>query len=272
MLTPHVYLAPHRPTLALDRHRGHRTPMIEALSRAAERIAADSPATIVALTARWNTDGPFRVDDGVRHRTLTDYVGLGVEVRYDCDGHPALAHAVVEAGQKAGLRVVAARRGVDSGVTVPLGFLVPSRAVRVVPLSLPDAGAEACRAWGAALRGAIDAWPERVAFIAGGVLSFNEHAWNLKREVPEALAFDQATLDALARGAWDEVGVADRRALARARPEARLRHLEVLRGLLGERASGATLYHECATGIGAALVEFDATPPVVDAADSAASG
>jgi aromatic ring-opening dioxygenase catalytic subunit (LigB family) len=43
---------------------------------------------VVALSPRWISEGPFLVGANRRNQTLTDYVGLGVEVRYDCPGHP----------------------------------------------------------------------------------------------------------------------------------------------------------------------------------------
>ena len=256
MLTPFTYLVPNRPTLVLDQHRGHRTPMLDALARAASDLAIAAPEAVVALSARWTTSGPFRVDEGKRHRTLTDYSGLGVEVRYDCDGHPALARALVAAGRKAGLRAAVASHGVDSGVTVPLHFLTPGRQVPVVPLSLPAQNAAACAAWGAALRDALEAWPERVAFIVGGVLSCNEHAWNLKREIAETRELDEMAISALERGAWDELHGVSRSVRGRARPEAGLRHLDVLRGFTGDLACATMRCYESGPGIGAALIEF----------------
>jgi aromatic ring-opening dioxygenase catalytic subunit (LigB family) len=269
MLTPHLYLVPHTLAPVLDQHRAHRTPMLVALEKAAASIAADRPEAFVVLSARWTTGGPFRVDRGKRHRTLTDYEGFGVELRYDCDGDPALALALVEQGLRAGCRVAAATRGADSGVTVPMHFLSPARSIPVVPLSLPSQSALACRAWGRAIRSCLEAWPRRVTFIAGGMLSFNEHAWNLKRDVPEALAFDQATLDALARGAWDEIGSAARGVLNKARPEAGLRHLDVLRGAAGESSRGTVLGYEGAYGEGAALLEFETVPAIEESTASA---
>ncbi len=256
MLTTHVLLAPTRPTLLVDEHRGHRTEMLLALAAASLRLWQEQPAAVVALSARWDTPGPFRVDAGRRHATLTDYEGFGVEVRYDCPGHPALARALVDAGGKAGLHVAAVTRGVDSGVTVPLRLLLPERNVPVVPLSLPPRPATECRAWGEVLRRELAAWPERVAFVVGGGLSCNLHAWNLRREIPEARSFDEAALDALTRGAWRELERHDRKGFARARPEAGLRHLEVLRGFLGEEARGVVRCYESGPGVGLALVEF----------------
>jgi len=233
--------------------------MLEALARAAGDLALAQSDVMVVLSARWNTPGPFRVDDGRRHRTLTDYSGLGVELRYDCDGQQALARAAVEAGRAAGLRVAVAAHGVDSGVTVPLHFLMPARQIPVVPLSLPSQDVRACRRWGEVLRTVLEAWPGRAAFVAGGLLSFNEHAWNLKREVPEARAFDEAALAAFERGEWDAIDLKNRSVRARARPEAGLRHFEVMRGFTGPDTRAVVRCYEGSNGIGAALIEFPLT-------------
>lgn len=260
MLRPRVLLAPPLPTLVLDEYRRHRTPMLEALAAEAERLADDPPGLVVALSARWNSDGPFQVDVGARHRTLTDYTGFGVELRYDCPGHPAAARALIEAGERAEIRVGPATRGVDSGVTVPLHFLLPARHVPVVPLSVADLAPHVCRAWGAVLRRALDAREESVLFIVGGLLSADFHSWSFRREVPEALAFDEHALEVLETGAWDRLRDVEAATLERAHPDAGLRHLDVVRGLLGRDAPGELLVYEPSPGIGAALVAFDAAP------------
>ena len=262
MLTSHCLLVPHLPTLLVDEHRGHRTEMLEALSRASERFRAEAPQAAVVLSAPWDTPGPFRVDAGKRHRTITEYTGFGVEVRYDCAGHPALARALIAAGEKARLSVAAASRGVDSGVTVPMHFLAPARDLPVVPLSLPRRPALECRQWGTAIRNALAAWKERVAFVVGGVLSYNLHAWGLRREVPEAREFDERLLGSLARGEWSDASWSDRRMLSKVQPEAELRHLEVLRGFLSGDARGELRCYEPGPGVGAALVEFAVEQPV----------
>lgn len=256
MRHPLVLLAPSLPTLVLDEHRGHRTPMLEALEGAAEAVGHHKPDVVLVLSARWETEGPFAVDVGARHRTLTDYTGLGVEVRYDCSGKPALAKALVAAGHKAGVRVGPAQRGVDSGVTVPMHFLFGRSGVPVVPLSVADSDAAACRAWGAVIARFAAARPERILFLVGGVLSHDEHAWNFKRDVPEAAALDERVMGALGDGNWNDLHVLPKRMLARAKPQASLRHLEVLRGYLGADLRGQVLAYEAQPGIGAALVSF----------------
>jgi aromatic ring-opening dioxygenase catalytic subunit (LigB family) len=256
MLTPRVLLAPTLPTLLVDEHRGHQTPMLQAFAAESERLVADPPQVVVVLSARWESDGPFLIDAGKRHRTLTDYTGFGVEVRYDCDGEPALARALVDAATKAGLRAGAARRGVDSGVTVPMHFLLPRREVKVVPVSLAHAEPDACRAFGALLRRVLEAREERVLFVIGGLLSADLHAWGFRRDVPEAVILDEHLLDVMARGDWPALREIDSAVLERAKPEAGLKHLDVLRGFLGADLPGKVLAYESAPGMGAVLASF----------------
>jgi aromatic ring-opening dioxygenase catalytic subunit (LigB family) len=268
MLLPRALLVPHLPTLVLDQHRGHDTAMLRAFAAAAARLAEGRPEVVVALSARWDAPGPFRVDDGRRHRTLTDYSGLGVEVRYDCDGHPAVARALIDGGAAARLPVGGQQRGVDSGITVPMHLLVPARDVPVVPLSLPARTAEECRAWGAVVRRVLAARPERAAFVVSGLLSANLHAWGLKREVAETSELDRLALQALTRGAFDRLVGLPAELLERAQPEAALRHLQVLRGFLGEGRVGEVLCYEDGPGVGSALVEFTLETPAPDPAAS----
>jgi aromatic ring-opening dioxygenase catalytic subunit (LigB family) len=261
MLTARALLVPHLPTLLVDAHRGHETEMLKALAAESRRLGEEKPDACVVVSARWGAPGPFLVDAGKRHQTLTDYSGFGVEVRYDCPGHTALARALVEAGLRAGLRVSATNRGVDSGVSVPMHFLFPNCRVRVVPLSISDRAPPECVRWGATLRSTLAAWPERVAFVVGGMLSHHRHAWKLGRDVPEAREFDESALSALARGAWDELRAAARRLGERAQPEAGMRHLELLRGFLGSDAPGRLLCYEPGPGVGAAFLEFEVPQP-----------
>jgi aromatic ring-opening dioxygenase catalytic subunit (LigB family) len=256
VLIPRVLLAPHLPTLLMDEHRGHQTPMLQALGDEATRLAADPPDLVVALSARWDSDGPFLVDDERRHRTLTDYTGFGVEVRYDCDGAPALARLLVERATAAGVRAGAAKRGVDSGVTVPLHFLLPRRGAPVVPVSLARHDPAACRGFGAVLRRVLAAREERVLFVVGGLLSADMHAWSFRREVPEAAALDEHLLRVFASGDWPSLRELDPAVLDRAKPEAGLRHLDVLHGFLGADLPGVVLAYESAHGVGAAFASF----------------
>ena len=261
MLLPRALLVPHWPPLLEDELRRHRTPMLEALGREARRFAAERPEIAVVLSARLESNGPFHVGSGRLHRTLTDDPVFGVEFRYDCAGHPGLARALVEAGAAAGVRVGPSERGVDGGVAVPMHFLAPSHGLRVVPLSAARRPAEECRRWGAAIRDVLERRPERIGLVVGGMLSHSTHAWNFRRDVPQATLLDQAVLEALRAGDWEAIRPAADKWLSQAHPEAGLRHLEVLRGFLGADLAGEVLCYESGPGMGAALVAF----PVTDA-------
>ena len=256
MLISHTLLVPHVPTLMIDDQRGHHYGMVDALREASVRLFDEMPEALVVLSARWGTPGPFMIDAAPQHDLPVAFGGYNIGGRYRGPGHPELAKALVQAGTKAGIRVIALKRRLDTGIAVPMHFLVPSRDVPVVPLSVVNQSPEECRHWGAAIRQALEVWPERVAFIVSGLLTFNVHAWTLHREVPEGTDFDQRTLEALKEGRWDGLAAYDERTLERIQPEARMRHLEVLRGFLGEDVKGVVRCYEAEAGIGAALIEF----------------
>ena len=273
MLISHALLVPHLPTLMIDDQRGHHAGMVTALRAASERLFEEMPGALVVVSARWGTPGPFMIDAADRHDLPVAFGGYNIGGRYRGPGHPALARALVDAGTKAGLRVFATLRHMDTGIAVPMHFLVPARDLPVVPLSIVNQPREECRRWGAVIRDVLEAWPERVAFIVSGLLTFNLHAWMLHRDVPEGLDFDQRTLEALKVGQWGGLADYDERTLERIQPEARLRHLEMLRGFLGEDVKGIVHCYEAGTGVGAALIEFPVPvteTPAPQAADAAA--
>ncbi len=273
MLISHTLLVPHLPTLMIDDQRGHHAGMVSALREASQRLFDEIPSALVVVSARWGTPGPFMVDAAEQHDLPVAFGGFSVGGRYRGPGQPFLAKALVKAGTGAGVRVIALTRRMDTGIAVPMHFLVPSRDLPVVPLSVVNQSVDDCRRWGAAIRRALESWPERVAFIASGLLTFNLHAWSLHRDVPEGLDFDQRTLDALREGRWSGLADYDERTLERIQPEARLRHLEILRGFVGEDVKGIVRCYESGTGVGAALVEFPVpgvAPPARPSADVAA--
>jgi aromatic ring-opening dioxygenase catalytic subunit (LigB family) len=256
MLTSHALLVPSVPTLLIDAQRGDTTPMIEAFMVQAERLSAEVPAAIVVVTARWVSAGPFQVDDSRRHASLIDLPEFGVEPRYDCAGEPHIARAILDEARRAQLRAAAARRGADTGVTVPMHFLGGGRRPPVVPVSLAAASREAHRAWGACLRRALAARPEKIAFVVSGALTFNQHEFNLRRQTPEANRLEEGVITALQAGDWDRLATLGRKLPERVHPEAGLRHLEVLRGFLCGDVPGRLCAYETLPGIGAAMVEF----------------
>lgn len=261
MLTPSAFLLPSVPTMLIDEQRGDITEMIEALQAAGRRTAADAPEAIVVVSPRWVSTGAFLADDSRRHRSIVDLPEFGVEPRHDCPGAQALARTIAEQAMKLGVRAATTIHGLDSAHSIPLHFLDRARQLPVVPLSISDGTREEHRAWGQAIRFALDAWPGRVMFAVSGALSWNLHAYNLRREVPECDALDERALAAMRDAQWPEIEAAVERLGARAMPEAGLRHLDVLRGfLLAGTAPGHVLEREQLPGIGTALVEFPIAP------------
>ena len=215
---------------------------------------------LVALSARWVSTGPFHADDARAHRSVIDLPGFGVEPRFDCPGVPELARALVADATRAGVRAACAQRGIDTALSVPLHFLVRGRRQAVVPVSLAEAPRAGHRAWGESLRHTLAKRPERVAFVVGGALAFNLHAFNLRRDLDEAKELDERVLESLRAGRWNALAELEPPLLEKAQPVAELRHLEVLRGfLLGDRP-GRVHEHETVPGLGTALVEFPLDP------------
>lgn len=260
MLTSRALLLPSVPTMLIDEQRGDFTEMIEALTAAGERLVTEGPEAIVAVSSRWSIPGPFLADDSRTHKSVIDLPGFGVEPRYDCPGHPVLARELVAAANKAGVRAAVGRRGTDTGLSIPLHFLVRERDIPVVPLSLSDGTREEHRAWGEAVRIALHARPEKIAFVVGGALAFHLHAFNLKRDLEETRELDTRVLDALRKGRWNQLAELDETLLEKSKPDAELRHLEVMRGFLLGDLPGRVIEHEQSPGIGTALVEFALDP------------
>lgn len=263
MLTSRALLVPSLPTLLIDEQRGTPTEMLAALAAEAAELEAERPEAFVVVSSRWISAGAFHADDAREHRSLIDLPGFGVEPRYDCSGAPALAHAIVEQARRAGLRASAARRGVDTGASVPLHFLARTRRASVVPASLSSATSDEHRRWGACLRKALAAWKTRVAFVVSGGLTFNPHEFNLKRGNPQTRELDERVLEALRRGDWGQLPALEHDRDERTPAEAGWRHLEVLRGFLSRDLTGEVRAYESLPGFGAALIRFEIAAEVI---------
>lgn len=260
MLTSRALLLPSVPTMLIDEQRGDFTEMIEAVTAAGERLASETPEVIVALSARWLSNGPFHADDARSHKSVIDLPAFGVQPRYDCAGHPLLARALVEDATRAGIRAKCARHGMDTGVSVPLHFLARERRLPVVPISLSDGTREEHRAWGESIRHTLHRRRERIVFLVGGALAFNLHAYNLRRDLEESRELDERVLAAVCRGRWSVLAELEPELLEKSQPDAALRHLEVLRGFLLGDLPGRVLERESSPGLGTALVEFALDP------------
>ncbi|MBU2863392.1 dioxygenase [Reinekea forsetii] len=97
------------------------------------------PSAILVISAHWEAQKPT-VTAGVSPELIYDYSGFPSEaysIQYPASGEPALAAAIVESLQKAGIESeLDHQRGFDHGVFVPLKLMFPNADIPVVQLSL----------------------------------------------------------------------------------------------------------------------------------------
>lgn len=221
-----------------------------------EDLRAGGVEVVVGLTTHWQPEDAFLVDDLPEHRTLVDYRGFRVVIRYDCPGDPELAGSLVDAGRAAGLVVRTEARGADHALHVPLHFIAPQTDLPVIPCSVSRRPLEDCLTWGRALLAGIEASGRRSALLATGALSHN--LWAFVRGVEwEAFGeFDQALLGLLQNGRGLEAPSLDRKLVAMAQPEGEFRDLYILLGAVGPATVAEVLAYEELPGVGMAVVRF----------------
>jgi 4,5-DOPA dioxygenase extradiol len=99
------------------------------------------PRAIVALSAHWQREAPFRVTAAERPATMHDFAGFPAELHalaYPAPGSPGLAGRIVERLRAASLPATPdARRGLDHGAWVPLRLMYPEADIPVVEVSFP---------------------------------------------------------------------------------------------------------------------------------------
>jgi 2,3-dihydroxyphenylpropionate 1,2-dioxygenase len=123
--------------------------------------------------------------------------------RYTFAVHEPLARAILEQGIEGGFDLTYSQDiPLDYAFYVPLHFAMPEPSVPIVPLYVnvylpPQPTPRRCYAWGQALRGILDARPERVALIASGGLS---HYPGTDRYASPDFEWDRQRLAALEAG------------------------------------------------------------------------
>ncbi len=122
---------------------------------------------------------------------------------YTFDVHEPLARAIVQQGIERDFDLFYSQEvRLDYAFYVPLHFTMPEPRVPIVPLYVnvylpPQPTPRRCYAWGRALRGIVEARPERVALMASGGMS---HFPGTDRYSSPDYEFDRRLLQALAQG------------------------------------------------------------------------
>ncbi len=255
-LNPHIYLVPHFPGLLRAAASGREPSIIGALSDLGGRLRASGAEVVVILSAGWDEEGPFQVDNGGRHKTLLDFHGVHIDLRYTCDGWADLANALHENGLANGLPVETVHRGMDHSAAVPASLLFPGADRRFVPLSCSQRSRQDYLTWGAVVRETCRGAGAECVILAGGSLSCDPLGHAAGRDDAAGAELDGQVLSRLEAGDWDDLAALPASLMETGHAHAGLRHLWFLEGVLGAPRPGRVLDHHRLPGVGSALVEF----------------
>ncbi|MGQ0643918.1 MAG: dioxygenase family protein [Elusimicrobiota bacterium] len=250
------FVIPHSATLLEDDAHARHSPAVDSLKELHKELAREKIDAVLALSPFWLPEHSFCVDVSPRHRPAHDYHGYSVEIKYHCPGDPDLAHALLDAGRRAGLPVRQRRHGVDHSAGVAMHFLFPKGDTPLVPLSSSELPLEQSLAWGRAIRETVEASQKDVLLLCGGGLSHNLTACLHWEESIGAVIFDQKVLQCLEGGRGTEVSRMDPHWIEVGNPTAEFRDLFIFLGAVGPRAKGRVLAYEGAPGVGWAVVKF----------------
>lgn len=192
----------------------HGSPMLAlqpgASGVALARLAAQlpTPSAIVVVSAHWES-ADLRVMSAAQPQTWHDFGGFPPELyqlQYPAPGNPALALAIVERLQQAGLPALAdERRPFDHGSWVPLSLMYPHADIPVLQVSLPSQQGPALQVQvGRALAGLRE---QNVLLLGSGSITHNlaELDWRAAPETatPWAAEFRDWVVDTLQRDDLD---------------------------------------------------------------------
>lgn len=129
---PTLFVSHGAPDLILRENSDYR--FFQELGRSLPR-----PEAILCVSAHWDTQAPA-VNGPEFPETIYDFHGFAAELyemRYPCQGAPALAVTVSELLADSGIPcTVSARRGLDHGAWIPLKLMFPAADIPVVQLSV----------------------------------------------------------------------------------------------------------------------------------------
>src|SRR5712692_5184309 len=175
-----AFACPHTPQLLVRPETEDRDMVLRVHAAYGEvkRLLEAARPDVICVVAGDHVEGFFLTSVPA----LAVYVGASVSgefdrYRYTFDVHEPLARAVLEQGIERGFDLTYSQDlALDYAFFVPLHFTMPEPRVPIVPLFVnvylpPQPTHARCYAWGHALRGILDARPERVALLASGGMS-----------------------------------------------------------------------------------------------------
>src|SRR5713226_5552017 len=175
-----AFACPHTPQLLVRPETEDREMVLRVHAAYGEvkRLLEAARPDVICVVAGDHVEGFFLTSVPA----LAVYVGASVSgkfdrYRYTFNVHEPLARTVLEQGIERGFDLTYSQDlALDYAFFVPLHFTMSEPRVPIVPLFVnvylpPQPTPARCYAWGQALRGILDARPERVALMASGALS-----------------------------------------------------------------------------------------------------
>ena len=230
------------PTMVLDRKSPARAFLTD-LGRRMER-----PRAVLCITAHWETD-EATVGGAGKPDTIHDFHGFPdglYELAYAAPGAPAVAARAASLLRAAGEGSrIDMKRGLDHGTWVPLMLMFPDADIPVAQLPvMPARGPAAHLEVGRILRPLLD---DGVLIVGSGGAVHNLADFRPGAEMPApwAVAFEEWLVDAVTRGAAEDVAAYREKAPDGAMAHPRDEHflpLPVVMGAAGEGAAGTVLH------------------------------
>jgi len=247
--------------LSEDGSDAEQVKVLKAIGKAIEQdLKADA---IIVASPHWLPKSAFFVDCGSIHESFHDYVLRPAPFgrrffTHVLPGHPELAHALIDAGQQAGLPVKEKTYGMDHGAFCPLkvmGVRLP-----VVPISMSQRTHDECVRWGRVIRQVVEDSGLRVVLLAPGNLT---HRLDLRIEearddyFADGKRFDQQVCDLVAAGRIRDVIKIDPALWQAAAPEANLCNLSLIAGATGDAPGEILQYQGAIYSVGDVTFAFD---------------
>ena len=248
--------------LAEDGSTAAQVKVLQAIGR---EIDQDLRAEVIIVASpHWLPKSGFFVDPGDIHESFHDYVLRPAPFgrrfyTHVLPGNPALAQALIAAGQAEGLPVRAKTYGLDHGAFCPLkvmGIRLPT-----VPISISQRSYDECVHWGRVIRETVEKSGKRAVLVSPGNLC---HRLDLRDEnaksgeyFEEGKRFDALVTELVTRGRSLELVNIDRDLWKAAAPEADGRPFFLIAGASGHAPGRLLQYQGAIYSVGDATFAFD---------------